>query len=91
MNLKEIMLSERSQTLKVWYLCYGKHKNEDYSPGWPGNKMRLYLKHNQSKKGWECGLSGRALVYQVYQVQGPEFKPKKEKGKDKLQIGEKHV
>jgi hypothetical protein len=29
---------------------------EDYSPGWPGNKMRPYLKNNQSEKK-EKGLA----------------------------------
>jgi hypothetical protein len=32
-----------------------------------GINARPYLKNNQSRKGWECGSSGR--------VQGPDFNP----------------
>jgi hypothetical protein len=37
-------------------------------------KARPYLKNNQSKNGWKCGSSSRAPAWQV---QSPEFKPKK--------------
>jgi hypothetical protein len=38
----------------------GSLKWEDYSPDWPGQKVRLYLQNDQYKKGWRCG-SGSQL------------------------------
>jgi hypothetical protein len=40
--------------------CYlGKHK-QDHGPGWPGGKVRPYLKNNPYKKAWWSGSSDRA-------------------------------
>jgi hypothetical protein len=39
----------------TWVLTY-----HDCHPGQPGQKTKLYLQNNQSKKGWRHGSSGRA-------------------------------
>jgi hypothetical protein len=40
----------------------GSLRKEGYSPGWPNQKERPYLKNNQSKKGWRHGSSHREPV-----------------------------
>jgi hypothetical protein len=34
----------------------------DHGPSWPRQKARPYLKYNQNKMGWRCGLSGKCLL-----------------------------
>jgi hypothetical protein len=40
----------------------GSVKQEDCGPGWPGEKMRPYLKNNQGGKGYKLGSSGSVLA-----------------------------
>jgi hypothetical protein len=49
-----------------------KHKWKDCSPGWTKQKVRPYLKINQSQKEEEYGSRGRLPDWQV---QGFEFNP----------------
>jgi hypothetical protein len=44
-------------------------KIEGHSPGWNEQKRRPYLQNNHYKKGWRCGIRGRAS-----QEESPEFK-----------------
>jgi hypothetical protein len=37
-------------------------KQEDSNSGQPGQKMKPYLKNNQSKKAKKCGSKGRVSV-----------------------------
>jgi hypothetical protein len=43
----------------------GNYKQEDCSPGKPGQEVRAYLKNNQKKKGWRHALSGRVPAYKM--------------------------
>jgi hypothetical protein len=43
----------------------GSVKYEAHSPGWPGQKVRPYLKNNQRKKGWRHGSNPRTTAWQA--------------------------
>jgi hypothetical protein len=61
----------------------GSLKQEDHSPRWPVQKTGPYLKNNQSKKSWRCGLSGRATAYQE---RSPKFKPQYHQKKERYSL-----
>jgi hypothetical protein len=64
-------------------------KQEELGLGLPGQKVRLYLQNNQSKKCWRCGSSSNVLASEV---QSPEFKPQqgtytwRGRGRERLRI-----
>jgi hypothetical protein len=43
----------------------GSVKQEDHSPGWPGQKVRPYIQNNHSKKGWRYGSSSTPPAQQA--------------------------
>jgi hypothetical protein len=59
-------LISREESWVLWHLpvipvTTGCIKQEDLRPGWLGQVARPHLQNKQSKKGWECGISGYSI------------------------------
>jgi hypothetical protein len=69
--LRPLSQGRKAGRVNVILATAGSVKEEDCSPGWPGQQTRPYPQNNQSKTSWRHGSSSNMPASQA---QSPEFK-----------------